>query len=177
MKEYPGVRKNIATSKNWKEKCTHLASTHFWEEYLATTHFWEKYVTNLFPAPMWSKENLIAWTTEEIYTANLASCSGNWRKIGPKSQQYKIWFLQGCSRLEVKSGNLMSGSSPSPWTSVNSADFLCINCAPEVRVWQVQIQLIFHSQNIQWCHFKRDCLSSLISTSCWNWVGTSWTKH
>lgn len=71
---------------------------------------------------------------------NLASCSGNWRKIGPKSQQYKIWFLQGCSRLEVKSGNLMSGSSPSPWTSVNSADFLCINCAPEVRVWQVQIQ-------------------------------------
>lgn len=68
MKEYPGVRKNIATYKNWKEKCTHLASTHFLEEYLATTHFWEKYVTNLFPAPMWSKENLIAWTTEEIYT-------------------------------------------------------------------------------------------------------------
>ncbi len=71
---------------------------------------------------------------------NLASCSGNWRKIGPESHQYEIWFFQGCSRLEVKSRNLTLGSSPSPWTSVNSADFLHINCAHEVRVWQVQIQ-------------------------------------
>lgn len=71
---------------------------------------------------------------------NLASCSGNWRKIGPESHQYEIWFFRGCSRLEVKSRNLTLGSSPSPWTSVNSADFLHINCAHEVRVWQVQIQ-------------------------------------
>ncbi len=108
---------------------------------------------------------------------NLASCSGNWRKIGPESHQYEIWFFQGCSTLEVKSRYLILGYSLSLWTSVNSADFLHINCAHVVRVWQVQIQANISLQNIQWYHFKRNCLSSLIPTSCWNWEGASWTKH
>jgi hypothetical protein len=48
------------------------------------------------------------------------------------------------STPEVKSRNLILGYSPSLRTSVNSADFLHINCAHAVRVWQVQIQANIH---------------------------------
>jgi hypothetical protein len=173
MKEYPGVRKSTATYKNWKKKCTHLASTHFWEKYLATTHFWEKYVTNLFPSlQIWLHELL-----KRSILANLASCSGNWRNIGPESHQYEIWFFQGCSRLRLKAGTWSWGPVPhlEPLSTVLISFVSIVLMRREFG--RYKYKLIFHSYNIQWYHFKRDCLSSLISTSCWNWGGASWTKH
>jgi hypothetical protein len=140
MKEYPGVRKSIATYKNWKEKCTHFASTHFWEIYFASTYVWEKYVTNLLPAPMWSKEKLIAWTTEEIYTDKFGIMQGKLKKDRSRITPVQDMIFPRLLKTWGESRNLSFRSSPSPWTSVNSADFLRINCAHEVRVWQVQIQ-------------------------------------